>query len=210
LRVLLSPRLWLMIWLGVGAAALLYVIMAAALSGKPKNSPRLASNSAVFADPNFLVGEMADFTYAASARSAPDEKFLFEGREVSLADFRGRAVLVNFWATWCGPCLKELPSLDALEADLGGDDFTVVAIAADPQGPEAAGAFLDKLNIKRLKLYADPMLAMAIATGGSSVLPVSILYDSEGREIGRIVGEADWASGEAKALIKAAIASTAS
>ncbi|HNR78011.1 MAG TPA: hypothetical protein PKM48_12835, partial [Parvularculaceae bacterium] len=72
-----------------------------------------------------------------------------------------------------------------------------------------AGAFLDKLNIRRLKLYADPTLAMTIATGGSSVLPVSILYDAEGREIGRYVGEADWASAEAKALIRAAIASTA-
>ncbi|HNS85942.1 MAG TPA: redoxin family protein [Parvularculaceae bacterium] len=209
MRVLFSPRLWLMIWLGIGAAALLYVIMAAALSGKPEKTPHAASETAILADPNLLVGEMADFVYAASARSAPTETFLHEGRKISLADFRGRTVLVNFWATWCAPCLKELPSLDALETDLGGEDFAVVAIAADPKGPEAAGAFLDKLNIRRLKLYADPTLAMTIATGGSSVLPVSILYDAEGREIGRYVGEADWASAEAKALIRAAIASTA-
>ena len=125
------------------------------------------------------------------------------------SDKRGNVILVNFWATWCAPCLKELPSLDALEGALGGPDFAVVAVAADPSGPEAAGAFLEKLKLRNLKLYADPKLALAIATGGSAVLPVSILYDAEGREIGRYVGEADWASAEAKALIKAAIASGA-
>ena len=79
-------------------------------------------------------------------------------------------------------------------------------VAADPKGPEAARAFLEKLKLKNLKLYADPKLALTIATGGSAVLPVSILYDAEGREIGRLVGEADWRSDEARALISAAIA----
>lgn len=198
-----------MIWLGAGAGALLYVIASAALSAKVEKSASGPSNAPVLADPNLLVGEMADFVYAASARVAPDETFLHEGREVALADFRGRVALVNFWATWCAPCLKELPSLDTLQTDLGGDDFAVIAIAADPKGPEAAGAFLDKLKIRSLSLYADPTLAMTIAIGGASVLPVSILYDAEGREIGRMVGEADWASDEARSLIKAAIASTA-
>ena len=206
MRALTNPRLWLVVWLGLGAAGLLYVILSAALSGPQKNSG--APASAVLHDQSLLVGEMADFVFAASPRTAPTEAFLHDGRAMTLAEFRGRAILVNFWATWCAPCLKELPSLDALEAELGGADFAVVAVASDPKGPDAAAAFLEKLNLKRLKLYADPKLALAIATGGSAVLPVSILYDAEGREVGRLVGEADWTSEEAKALVRATIAST--
>lgn len=207
LRILFSPRLWLLIWLGIGAVALLYVILAAALSGeRPKSTGHATETTGVLNDPNLQIGEMADFVFAASPRGAPSDHFLHEGREMSLAEFRGKVILVNFWATWCAPCLKELPSLDALEGDLGGENFTVIAVAADPKGPEAAREFLDKLKLKNLKLYADPKLALTIATGGSAVLPVSILYDAKGREIGRYVGEANWASLEAKALIRAAIA----
>jgi thiol-disulfide isomerase/thioredoxin len=113
--------------------------------------------------------------------------------------------LVNFWATWCAPCLKELPSLDALEAKLGGRKFEVVAIAADPRGPIAAAEYLDRLEITNLKLYADPRLIFATSIGGANVLPVSILYDAKGREVGRLVGEADWTSPEALRLIQSAI-----
>lgn len=206
MRALVNPRFWLFVWLGVGAAGLLYVILSAALSGNDDKAP--ARHAAVLADETLRTGEMTDFVFAASPRTAPAEAFLHDGREMTLADFRGKAVLVNFWATWCAPCLKELPSLDRLEADLGGDDFEVVAVAADPKGPDSARAFLDKLQIENLKLYADPSLSLAIATGGSSVLPVSILYDAHGREVGRLVGDADWASPEARALIRAVIDST--
>ncbi len=204
MRAFFNPRLWLMGLLGLGGAALLYVILSAALSGGPEKAP---GDRAVFSEPALATGAMEKFVFAASARSAPTEPFLHSGAQTTLAAFRGRTVLVNFWATWCAPCLKELPSLDALEAEMGGEDFAVVAVAADPKGPEIAAAFLDKLNIRNLALYADPKLSLVIATGGSTALPLSILYDSKGREIGRLSGEADWASREAKALVQAAIAS---
>lgn len=131
--------------------------------------------------------------------------FEFEGREMTFSDFRGKALLVNFWATWCAPCVRELPSLGALQAQLGGEDFEVVAIAADVRGPEAAARFLERLEVRNLKLYADPRLRLMSEIGGANVLPVSILIDREGREIGRIVGEADWTSPEAIALVRAAM-----
>lgn len=208
MRVLISPRLWLFVWLGIGAAGLLYVILSAALSGNPDKSSHAAASGAVLSDPNLQTGEMAGFVYAASARETPSEAFLHDGREMTLADFRGRAILVNFWATWCGPCLKELPSLDALEGALGGPDFAVVAVASDARGAQSAQEFLDKLKIRRLGLYADPTLALLIGTGASAQIPLTILFDAQGREVGRFTGPADWASPEAQALIKAAIAST--
>ncbi|MEZ5894058.1 MAG: TlpA disulfide reductase family protein [Parvularculaceae bacterium] len=196
MNLVLQPRFWLLVMGGVGAAFLLYVIASAMIS--PGSG---GGASALKRDPSLLTGEMEDFAYTFLPRGAPDAVFEFEGKPMSIARFRGKAVLVNFWATTCAPCLVELPSLDRLEADLGGRRFEVVAIAADPQGPERAREFLDRLNIAHLKLYADPTLSFAFSAGGADVLPTSILYSAEGEEIGRIVGEVDWSSAEARALI---------
>ena len=199
LKRLTEPRFLLIIWGALGAALLVYVIFAASV--KPKSGER----SALEADQSLLIGEMADFAYAFPPRGAPKPGFLHEDETISLEAFRGKAILVNFWATWCAPCLKELPSLDALEADLGGEKFQVVAIAADPRGPEAAQDYLQRLNIENLKLYADPTLQLASAIGGANLLPVTILFDARGQEVGRLVGDADWSSAEAKRLVSSVI-----
>jgi thiol-disulfide isomerase/thioredoxin len=204
-RAIFNSRLWLIIWLGLGAVGLLYVILSSSLSGGDPTKAENHQSAEILRDPALQVGEMADFQFAFPAREAPVDAFIHEGKELTLADFRGKAVLVNFWATWCAPCLKELPSLDVLQRDLGGEDFAVVAVAADPRGPEVASEFLDRLAIRHLELYADPRLRLASAMGGAAVLPVSVLYDREGREIGRLVGEADWSSPEARELIERVI-----
>jgi thiol-disulfide isomerase/thioredoxin len=199
MRALFSPRFLLIVWGGIGAAVLVYVIVASSV--KP-------GTSSAAADPRntaYLVGAMEKFAFAQRPRPAPKTLFQRGDQPATLSDFRGRAVLVNFWATWCAPCLKELPSLDALQGELGGDQFSVVAIAADPRGAEEAKAFLDRLKIRNLEFYADPQLRLA-AELTPGVLPVSILYDRKGREVGRLVGEADWSSPEARRLIEATIA----
>ncbi|WDI33066.1 redoxin family protein [Hyphococcus flavus] len=198
--IIKQPRFWLLVWGGLGALFLLYFIVNASLGPSGPSEP-----SALDHDQALLVGEMADFTYTFPPRGASDVGFDHNGEPMTLADFRGKAVLVNFWATTCAPCLVELPSLDQLEGDLGGQRFEVVAVAADPRGPETAQQFLDRLEIKNLKLYADANLQFAFSVGGADVLPTSILYSASGEEVGRIVGEADWASPEARRLIASAM-----
>ncbi len=206
MRGLMTPRFFLFVWGGIGTLALVYVIIASGVKTDAGAPRRDAQSGVVTSNAALSVGAMSDFAFAFPPRTAPTAPFEHEGAAMTLADFKGKTVLVNFWATWCAPCLKELPSLDALQKDLGGDDFEVVAIAADPRGPEVADTFLKRLNIANLKLYADPRLQVAMSIGGASVLPVSILYDARGNEVGRLVGEADWSSPEARRLIESVIA----
>ena len=128
-----------------------------------------------------------------------------EQNPLSLSQWKGRVVLVNLWATWCGPCRKEMPELAKLQHLLGSEDFEVVAISVDRQGAEVARPFLETVGAEALTLYLDPstkVLADFKAVG----LPASILIDRSGREIGRMFGPADWASPEAVRLIGTAIA----
>lgn len=128
-----------------------------------------------------------------------------EGKPLKLEDWKGRVVLVNLWATWCGPCRKEMPALNELQKQMGSKDFEVVAISVDLKGAEASAAFLKEMGVDSLALYVDPkvtLLNLFQAPG----LPVTILIDRKGREAARLVGPAEWASPEAIALIKAAVA----
>ena len=117
---------------------------------------------------------------------------------VTLADFRGRPLLVNLWATWCAPCVAEMPTLDALAA-ARGEAMTVVAVAQDLQGAEVVDPWFRKARLKALQPYLDPENGLLDAA--NSALPTSIYYDAEGREIWRVVGAIDWQGDEAKALL---------
>ena len=152
------------------------------------------------------TGPLTAFVVKPERKPVPDVTFTSEnGAATSLAAWKGRVVLVNLWATWCAPCRKEMPSLAALQSELGSKDFEVVAISADRKGLAASGEFLKEVGATALKLYADPStdtLVQFQAVG----LPASILIDRQGREIGRLLGPAEWNSPEAKALITAALA----
>ncbi len=127
------------------------------------------------------------------------------GRALKLSDWKGRVVLINLWATWCAPCRKEMPDLARLQQELGSDQFEVVAISVDRKGPEASSAFLKETGADNLKLYVEPTTRI-VGELQSAGLPATILVDRQGREIGRLLGPADWASPEAVALVKAALA----
>ncbi|WP_287886014.1 TlpA disulfide reductase family protein [Paracoccus sp. (in: a-proteobacteria)] len=128
-----------------------------------------------------------------------------EGGTHSLADWQGKVVLLNFWATWCAPCREEMPSLDALQAEMGGENFEVVAIAAGHNPPPAVRKFLDEEGITHLPVHLDPRQQLAREMGVMG-MPVTVLIDREGNEIARLIGGADWSSEAAKELVRQATA----
>ncbi|HEX4767855.1 MAG TPA: TlpA disulfide reductase family protein [Lichenihabitans sp.] len=153
-------------------------------------------------------GEVAAFGLGDPARLAPALSFNGpDGKPVSLADFKGKTVLLNMWATWCIPCRKEMPALDRLEGKLGGPDFQVVAVNVDTARLDRPKAFLADTGVKSLAFYADPtadVLQKLKANGELLGLPTTLLVDKNGCELGRMAGPADWASPDAEKLIEAA------
>ncbi len=116
-----------------------------------------------------------------------------DGRTLSLDDFAGKVVLLNVWATWCPPCREEMPALDALQAQLGRTDFTVLALSIDSSGIEAARQFYKNFGIRNLGLYWGEDLRVQLALGFRG-LPTSLLINRQGAEIARLNGPADWGS----------------
>ena len=152
-------------------------------------------------------GHMATFVVHEAPKELPAFSFTADQGDVSLSQWRGKVVLLNLWATWCAPCRKEMPWLDDLKAELGGDSFDVVAISIDRGGPDKPRHFLQKIGVKHLKLYQDNTgrLAPKLKAFG---MPTTLLIDRSGREIGRLVGPAEWNSEDALILLRRAIAAT--
>src|SRR5258708_36215859 len=154
-------------------------------------------------------GEVAAAVVARDPHLLPALSFQdATGARETLADWRGRAVLLNLWATWCVPCRKEMPALDALQAKLGGPDFEVVAINIDTRDPEKPKNFLKDANLTRLGYFSDQKAKVfqdLKAIGRALGMPTSVLVDSQGCEIATIAGPAEWASDDAVKLIAAAM-----
>tara|TARA_R110002167_G_scaffold38412_7_gene119630 strand:- start:28 stop:714 length:687 start_codon:yes stop_codon:yes gene_type:complete len=127
-----------------------------------------------------------------------------DGRAVSLTDFAGRVVLLNVWATWCGPCRQEMPMLDDLQARLGGEDFEVVALSIDRAGLAPVREFFIELRLTNLRLYIDETGVAARAIGVFG-LPTTLLIDRRGRELGRLVGPAAWNAPEVISYLRSIV-----
>ncbi|GGF66696.1 Thiol-disulfide isomerase or thioredoxin [Mameliella alba] len=150
-------------------------------------------------------GDMRKLVFHSAPKDAGDVDFMtFDEQPLNLSDWQGKWVVVNFWATWCAPCRKEMPMLSALQEDLGGENFEVVTIATSRNPPAKMKAFFDEIGVDNLPLHRDPrsMLARQMGVLG---LPVTVILNPEGQEIARLTGDADWASDEARAVLAALI-----
>jgi thiol-disulfide isomerase/thioredoxin len=150
-----------------------------------------------------LQGRFADaFNVFEEPVDAPQVAFTRrDGTEVTLSQFEGRVVLLNFWATWCAPCVEEMPTLDALEADLRERGLSVLAVSEDRGGRDVVEPFLrDKLQLDELGIYLDPTGTLAQAFGLRG-MPTTYLIDAQGRIVGGMEGPADWNGPAAKALV---------
>lgn len=158
----------------------------------------------------FARGEVAAVNIAKAPLKVPNLAFQdASGAAKTLDDFRGKTLLVNLWATWCVPCRKEMPTLDALEQKKGGADFQVVAVNIDTRDPDKPKAFLKDIGVSKLAYYADPdakAFQELKAVGRAFGMPTTMLVDPSGCEIGIIAGPAEWASDDALKLIDAAVA----
>jgi thiol-disulfide isomerase/thioredoxin len=154
-------------------------------------------------------GEVAAVSIAAAPKLLPELVFSDgSGRARALAEWRGRVVLLNLWATWCVPCRKEMPALDALEAKLGGPRFEVVAVNIDTRNPDKPRAWLSEAGIGHLAYYADPSAKVfqeLKLAGKAFGMPTTLIVDAQGCELGTLAGPAEWASDDALKLIGAAL-----
>jgi len=128
-----------------------------------------------------------------------------QGTQLQLADARGTPVLLNLWATWCGPCVVEMPLLDTLAADLAGK-VRVITVSEDLTGADVVAPFFAEHRLAHLPQWMDSQNQLAEAFGGGTVLPLTVLYDADGREVWRVIGAYDWGSAAAREKILAAVA----
>jgi thiol-disulfide isomerase/thioredoxin len=195
-----AARLWIVALAGLIGFGAVYV-----MRGVPDNAAVTVVGAPKAPDAALKTGQMAAFVKKKAPEALPEITFNDAGgKTLTLADFKGKTILLNLWATWCAPCREEMGSLNRLQQALGSDKFEVVALSLDRKGAEASQKFLDETKASNLKLYID-----SSAKQGTVLrivgMPTTILIDKEGRELGRLAGPAEWDSEDAKKLIKAAL-----
>lgn len=165
-------------------------------------NPALADVSAAKAA---LAGDMRKLAFHEEAKPVPAEVLTdLEGAEHGLAEWQGKWVVLNFWATWCAPCRKEMPSLDRL-ALTAGEDVAVVTVATGRNPPAAVRRFFDEIGVKNLPVLLDPKSALARQMGVIG-LPLTVILNPEGQEVARLIGDAEWDGPDAHAMLDALLA----
>lgn len=155
------------------------------------------------------TGEVAGVLVPTDPKPLPNLAFIGpDGKPMQLSALRGKTVLLNLWATWCAPCRKEMPALDRLQAELGGQDFEVVAVTIDQRNLDRPRAFLQEIGVTKLAYYSDPsakIFQQLRAVDRALGMPTTLIIDPKGCELGYLAGPADWASEDALKLVRAAL-----
>ena len=192
-----SPLKWALWGVAViGVAAVVYIIAQASIN--PRQEMGLKS---------VAKGEMSKLTLPAEASAAPVTSFLdADGKPVRLADFKGKVVVLNVWATWCAPCILEMPTLAKLAAEYQGQPVAVVAVAIDgDRDADKARTFIGR-NAP-LAFYRDPKLKLPYdLKPPTSAMPTTVIFGKDGVERGRVLGPAEWSGKDAKAVIDKVLA----
>lgn len=150
-------------------------------------------------------GDMAKLVVHDQPRPRIEEAFTdLYGNRIEFADYTGKVVLLNIWATWCPPCRAEMPSLDRLAGAMDGDDLAVLPLSTDRAGPERVAEFFKDTQVRNLPVLHDRSGNVARQAGVLG-LPITLILDRHGREIARLIGDADWDSPEARAILKRVI-----
>lgn len=149
-------------------------------------------------------GDMKKLVFHATPKPVSGAEFFLENEagKATLADYQGKYVLLNFWATWCAPCRKEMPMLSDLQTEFGGEDFEVLTLATGRNSPAGIVKFFDDTGIANLPQHTDPKQALAREMGIFG-LPITLILNPEGQEIARLRGDATWNSDSARAIIAA-------
>ncbi|MBU2959717.1 TlpA family protein disulfide reductase [Citreicella sp. C3M06] len=151
-------------------------------------------------------GDMKKLNFHSEAKPAGTADFTsFDGKALNLSDWQGKWLLVNFWATWCAPCRKEMPMLSELQTELGGEGFEVITIATGRNPPPAMQEFFAEIGVDNLPLHRDPKSGLARQMGVLG-LPITVIVDPDGQEVARMQGDAEWNSDSAKAVLAALMA----
>ncbi len=175
---------------------------------KGQAQPASPANSGAAGKADILLesanGARATLSYTFAGQKAPTAPFAdADGQDVTLADFEGKPLLLNIWATWCAPCKAEMPTLDTL-AKLEKDRMAVIAVSQDLEGRAPVLTFFKETKVQNLVPYTDADNAILTAFNNNIALPTTILYDSAGKEVWRLTGSVEWDDAEMAKLLRAA------